>query len=290
MKIPKFLSLLQDVLVKEQSESALRRTTYSVRHNPSSASVSKEGVVTGACLRQLYYKASAEPSSEPSDGGSILKMEFGNVIHDYLASKLQKIPGLTYKAEVPGKLIVDDLTKEVSYRLDGLVFGGEEYDNTLGGVEIKTVFGRKMDSIKEYGPSDDHLLQIVCYFKALPEVKWFSLLYFARDTGYRIEYQLFKDGDDIYMYGPGVSEPTKLLFTWEQIKERFKTYEGYLERKELPPRDYKVWLSPSGQIMAVKTIKGDKYKSDWRCLYCNWKTKCWSGTDAFKDTYNATKE
>lgn len=287
MKIPKFLDLLQDVLTKEQNENSARRSTYGVRHNPSSASVRDGSRVIGACLRQLYYKSTGEPVSEPSDGGSLLKMDFGNVIHDYLADKLKKIPGLNYTEEFPGKLLVDDLTKELSYRLDGLVLTGEEYAGSTGGVEIKTVFGRKMDSIKVEGPSEDHLLQIVCYFKALPSVKWFSLLYFARDTGYRIEFHIWREGEDLYIQGPSIPYPKKLHYKWEQIKERFKEYEGYLERKELPPRDYKVWLNSSGEVMNVKTIKGEKYKSDWRCTYCAYKTKCWSQPDAFKESYNS---
>lgn len=291
MKVPKFLRLLDDVLRQEQKEYEAKRKekAYEFRHNPSSASLRRaDGNVVGACNRKLYYKATGTMVPEDVETSALLKMDFGNVIHDYLARKLKKIPDIVYSDEVPGRYLASGLTKEISYRLDGLIATGPEYDNTVGGLEIKTVFGQKLDKIKREGPEPDHILQILCYFEARKDVSWFSLIYIGRDSGYRIEFNFVRDvhsGGILQEHSGGYVPLCGLSFAG--IKDRFQELEQFIEKKEVPPRDFKVWLRPDGSIQEYKQIKGEKYKSDWQCVYCPYSKDCWSQPDAFKDSYNA---
>ena len=115
-----------------------------------------------------------------------------------------------------------------------------------------------------------------------PSIKWFSLIYLARDNGYRLEYHITRDGDTYFLDGKKIKE-----LSFEKIKARWKTLEGHIERKEVPAREFKVFLNSDMEIQKTKTIKGDTHKSDWRCLYCPYaETVCWKGDDTWDDSYN----
>jgi hypothetical protein len=64
------------------------------------------------------------------------------------------------------------------------------------------------------------------------------------------------------------------------MKARRKALETAVESKTLPPRDYKVFLNKDGEIQEMRQSKGEKYKSDFWCLYCDYAKKCWSMPDA----------
>ena len=128
---PKFLSILDDVF--EAEVKARDSIDREMRHYPSSASfVKSDGSVVGSCLRQLYYRATKEPESNPRDMTGFLQTGFGGAIHDFLISKLQKSKVVKLTPESSGRITVDPLTKEISFRLDALV----SHKGDIGGLEI----------------------------------------------------------------------------------------------------------------------------------------------------------
>lgn len=249
------------------------------RHNPSSASIETATGVQGACLRQLWWRAKKEPETNPMELTGMLQAGFGDAIHTFILGKLKRSKQIQITAETGGRTYVDDLTKEISYRLDGLV----TYEGAQGGFELKTTQGMALTGkgwgIKDSGPKTDHLLQVICYFKVNPALKWFSLVYVARDSGYRLEFHIIRNGDKFFVDGRDCG------LTFANIAKRWKELEGFIERNELPPRDYKVWLNPKGEIQDIKQVRGEKYKSDFRCLYCSFKNKCWTAEDAKHAAY-----
>lgn len=285
---PRFLDLLKEVY--EEDTKSRDAKTIEVRHNPSSASIKKpDGTVVGACLRQLYYKATGQEVSEKKELTTKLQGDFGNAIHEKLQDKLQKSKRITLVPEASGKVAVDGLTKEVSYRLDGLV----SYHGELGCLEIKTVQSFALTRmLKEVGgPKESDILQILSYFGTNPDLRWAALLYFGRDTAFRSEHHILKQTDGTFTIKGITPEKTEKKIeglSYEEIVKRWKELETYLEKAETPPRDYKVVLDKEGKVTPKRTKNHVDYKSDFRCMYCSYRTTCWAGPDAAKDSYTVS--
>lgn len=282
---PNFINLLEEVYEEEdRKRSENVETEY--RHNPSSASmVAEDGVVYGACLRALYYKALKEPISDVKPLTTKLQGDFGNGIHDVLTKKLLLSKRIKIIPESPGKVIVDPLTKEVSFRLDGLV----THKGEQGCLELKTMQSFGLQSmVRSGGPKEAHLLQVLCYFGTNPDLRWASLVYFGRDNAFRAEYHIYKDPITNKFMIKGVTpnqrekEINKLSF--EKIVERWKELEEHVEKKILPRRDFKAVLSKEGEVVDKRTKNSVDYKTAYQCTYCSWKTKCWSGPGAQEDS------
>lgn len=280
---PRFLDLLKEVY---EDEAKIPRSGE-FRHNPSSASVKKaDGSVVGACLRQLYYKATNEPISDPKDFTNVLQADFGNGIHDRVVAKLQKSKKLRLIPEAAGQVTVDELTQVVSFRLDGLVtFRGE-----LGCLEIKTQqsFGLQR-MIRSGGPKESDVLQVLSYFGTNPDLRWAALVYFGRDNALRAEYHIYKDENGQFMIRGILPEraerPIAEGLTFEGIVARWKELEAAVRENHVPARDYKVVLTKEGRVTDKRTKNGVDYKSDFRCMYCPYMTTCWSGPNAVEAAY-----
>ena len=159
-------------------------------------------------------------------------------------------------------------------------------------IEIKTTGNQQLTSkwfgIKHFGPKPDHLLQCITYMNVEPAVEWVALIYLDRDTAYRIEYHIVKKGDTYFLDGKEIKG-----LNFKGIQNRWMELEKYIELNNIPPRDYKVWLGKDGRVQKTKTKDGKIIgKSDFRCMYCDFKDKCWSLPGAWEDSFNqpATEE
>lgn len=280
---PIFLKLLDEVYAEEDKA---RTSTSDYRHNPSSASMVKEdGSVAGSCLRALYYKATKEQVSDLKDLTVKLQGDFGNGIHDKITDKLVKSDKIKIIPESAGKVIIDTLTKEVSFRLDGLV----THKGEQGCLELKTMqsFGLQR-MVKEGGPKEAHILQVLCYFGTNPDLRWASLVYFGRDNAFRAEYHIYKDPESRKFMIKGITpnQPEKEIvdLSFEKIVSRWKELEEAVEQRLLPKRDFKVVLDKNGLVTDKRTKNGVDYKSSYQCNYCSYQTTCWTGPGALEDS------
>lgn len=280
---PKFLELLDEAYIQEDKKrEETPRVGYN--HNPSSASiVQDDGTVVGACLRSLYYKVTQEPSSDARDLTSRLQADFGNGIHDRLQEKLGKNSKIRLLSENPGKVLVDSLTHEISFRLDGLV----THKGEQGCLEIKTMqsFGLQR-MVKEGGPKPAHILQILCYLATNENLRWAALIYFGRDNAYRAEYHVYKDPETQQYVLKGITpnQPEKAInYSFDKIVSRWKELEVAVEKKELPRRDFKAVLDKEGKVTAKRTKNGIDFKTSYQCSYCSWQAKCWAEPGAEED-------
>ena len=286
---PNFVQILDNVFREDAKKWVDYRKDAEYRHNPSSATAEIKGKVEGACLRQLYYKATKVTESDPQDPTNKYAAFMGDAVHFAIQRQLQKSREVSFMPETKGKVLVDGLTKEVSYRLDGLVSSNSQ----IGGLEIKTTQGEALHSkfygIKVKGPKLDHLLQVITYFNSFPGLSWFVLFYIARDDGYKLQFDITRDGNKYKVFSLDGKDLSYLIedVTFNSIVKRWATLEDRLKHKIIPKRDYRVWLKDDGTIQDTKQIKGEKFKSDWRCGYCSFKTKCWSEPDARENSYNA---
>lgn len=282
---PNFLSILNGVYL-EDDRKASERAIHEYRHNPSSASMVKDdGTVAGACLRSLYYKATREPISDVKPLTTRLQGDFGNGIHDVLTKKLGLSKDIRIIPESAGRTHVDGLTQEVSYRLDGLV----TYSGEQGVLELKTMQSYGLNAmVKEGGPKEAHVLQILCYFGTNPDLRWAALVYFGRDSAYRAEYHIYKDSEGkLILKGitPNQSERVIEGMSYERIVARWQELEKAVVERTLPKRDFKAVLSKEGKVVDKRTRNWVDYSTDYQCRYCSWKTTCWSSPDAAVDSY-----
>jgi hypothetical protein len=288
-KVPNFLELLEEVLTDELKDKKEKYKDYEYKHNPSSSTMVKDdGTVVGACMRQLWYRATKVPESNPNDLTGLLQMGFGDGIHNWLLAKLQKSKRITLLKEAGGRVTIDPLTREVSFRLDGLV----THKGELGGFELKTTQGFGLSyMLKEGGPKEDHLLQVLDYFATNEAIRWFGLVYVARDSGYRAEFHITKEDDGFYIKGIKPDMPKRKItdLSFDKVKARWKILEGHIERKEEPPRDFKVVFNDEGKIVDSRVKKGYKYKSHFKCTYCSHKDYCWSQPGAQEDSVQVVK-
>ena len=283
LSIPNVLKHLEEAIEIEDKARAAEKREF--HHNPSSASFKVGTETYGACLRQLYYRAVDQQISNPKDFTSKLTAGFGQSIHEWIFQKLSVHKHLHVESEIPGKKLIDPLTKEISYRIDGfLTHKGEK-----GGVEVKTKNGYKLQSmVKHHGPDWADLAQIVTYFEIERELMWYVLLYVARDSGYRAEYHIYRDYNDgeklkyRSIVPDDATHPKDLPVSFGMIKSRWHELEQHIANKTLPPRDYKVALFKDKPI-PERTKNYVKIKSDWRCMYCPWLTHCWTQPDAKND-------
>lgn len=273
---PNFLSILEESYAQEELERSKKPREF--RHNPSSASFKKpDGTVIGACLRNLYFRATSEPESDPKTLTTKLQADFGNGIHDVVLKRLKDAKGMVLSPEAAGRAVVDPLTKEISYRLDGLV----SYRGELGGLEIKTKQSFAVQKyLKNGSPDETHLLQVLSYFGTNPDLRWFSLVYFARDTAYRGEYHIYRDTESSDFLIESVTpklRPKRITdLSFAGIVSRWRDLELSVDKGLLPPRDFKAVLDKEGNVTDKRTKNYVEYKTDFQCAYCSWKTKCWS--------------
>lgn len=284
--IPNFLDLIDEVYESEEKKSSLvAKPGY--RHNPSSATMmGSDGSVVGACLRSLYYKATKQPVTDKRTFTSKLQGDFGNGIHDKLGAVLAKSDKIKISSEVGAKIIIDPLTQEISYRMDGLV----SHKGEMGCLELKTMHSFALQKmVRAGGPKDKDVLQVLCYLGANPELRWASLVYVGRDNAYRAEYHIYRDPETQAMVIQGITpakseRPIKDM-TFEKIVARWKELERHVEKAELPQRDYKAVLTKEGKYTESRQKNSVTYETDYACKYCSWKTHCWTLPDAKDASY-----
>jgi CRISPR/Cas system-associated exonuclease Cas4 (RecB family) len=238
-------------LLDERSERWARK-----RHYPSDVN---------ACLRQLYYKWTVQEESNPNDAGSLLKMRMGDSIHD-LIHEVLKSSGFEIENEVAGRKEVPGLKYQMGYRIDN-IFKDEDGP---AAIEVKSSYGRGITEInKTQKPKDDHLAQCCLYLNLEPQLVRCYLLYYARDNGYRCQFVVDYRNGELCANG----KPSEVKF--EKMIARLATFEEYLEKGQLPPRDFQVAIK-NGEIKDKFQKDKVEYKSDWRCRYCNYRFTCWA--------------
>jgi hypothetical protein len=206
-----------------------------------------------SCLRQLYWKWNDEKSSNPPDTSALIKMKFGDLIHEFLQKKViaGSFPDAIFEKSFEWK--VPDLKFPIVGSPDVIIPSLNE------GIEIKSAYGMGIRQIKENGPKPEHILQASLYHEMTGVPSW-EFVYIARDNSDRVQFHLDYKQETV-----------------DKAIDRFKALEKHLEAKTLPNRDFKVIIAEDGHIQEERTSNKIKYKSMWQCLYCSHMDKCWAG-------------
>ena len=245
-------------LIDQELEKKSLTRRASIAHYPSSASIIGpiDGTVTGDCLRKQYYKFKHPELTESVPIGNIWKMELGNSAHSAVADILSKA-GLQVKTEVSGEATIPGLKLPIRYRMDNVIIFEDGHSE---GLEIKTTYSYSTEYIRKSNrPKLEHHLQANIYC-VLNNFSKFHIVYIDRGSGERYAFEI---------------KPDQNMFT--NTVSRWNTLEEYLDKNELPPRDFNLFINPkTGTMMKEKTVKKVTTKSDWQCLYCSFKKSCWN--------------
>lgn len=253
-----------------------------VSHYPSSASFKySDGTLIGPDLLNQYLGWKGVPPSNLSDGTGLFKMRLGDGTHTEIAKILSRA-GVKAISEVGGKVNIPGLLYPISYRVDGVL----EFDSKTIILEVKSSTYNQIFSdwgVINKGPKEDHLLQVICYLEFVPGADHAVILYVDRADGGMVEFKVSKNKNRYYLNGKMLPE---LSFTG--IVDRWKELETYLKDNKTPDPEYRAWLSDDKlRVMPAKTIKGKKYKTDWRVSYSPYKDYIYLNPDNYKFTFNA---
>jgi hypothetical protein len=262
---------------------------------PSEASVSwtdQHGIerVTGACLRQVWYRLTGTGEPSKPDPYSEWIFALGKAVEQILIEQW-KCMGIL----VGNNIKFYDAKRNISGELDVVLQDPES--SKLFGVEVKSFYGYNATkevcgNTKVVGhPKTSQLLQTLIYVdlcKDLGILDYFKLVYYARDSAHRKEFDVTVI-DDNGQTRPVVDGVVDYRFTMENVYSRYKTLKSHIESNTIPPRDYSIAFSPEkvkqlyelGEVSetAMKEYKRNPAKnpvSNWQCNYCPVRKHCWS--------------
>jgi len=150
----------------------------------------------------------------------------------------------------------------------------------------REIFGNKSRSAQ---PKFDQMIQLLMYlWKFQGQFPYGRMAYFARDDIKRKTFKVAiqQEGEILY---PVIDGKIFRLFTVNDILNRYRELQGYVDRQEVPPADYELQYSPAKieSFHAKKKISDSKYKvwksgkskdyeylGDWRCRLCSYRKIC----------------
>lgn len=268
-------------------------TSYRNRANmyPSQASVKYlhtgygEEVVKGTCLRAVYYRCKGyEP--EPFNARTMYTFACGNIVEDWFTEQIKQM-GIWRGNSI--KFYNNDIG--LSGEIDILIEEPDTGDLVI--VEMKTTAGYY--SWKEIAGNAStkakakpaHLLQIMLYlYEYRDQVSKGVLLYFNLENKDRKQFVISLHEEDGKHY-PVIDGTMYKTFSVQDIHARYIEVQGYIDRNQLPPRDFSMEYTPEvteqknarGEIAKTKYDKWKKNPSknpigDWECSYCAYKEHC----------------
>jgi hypothetical protein len=260
--------------------------------HPSEASVTymdKDGdrVTEGSCLRKCFYRLKGV-TPLPSDSRSELIFAMGRAVESFLIEQWKQM-GVWVDNNV------EFFTQEFGFPLKGEVdtICAEPPNALLYGVEVKSFYGYMataeiMGNKKNPGgPKVNQLLQTLVYTHIFrKDLSCFRMVYMARDdpdnhTTFKVEEE--QEGEIFY---PKVDGKIIREWTVNDVFDRYRLLQEYVDRDELPPRDFEIryddakveYLHSKGKLSKTKYeehIKGKKKAGDWECMYCPFKNECY---------------
>jgi hypothetical protein len=252
--------VLEKIIEEYQKDQDKREGKVQTSHYPSS---------WFKCQRALCYAFLGTPKSNPMTATNWLKLKFADACHDKLTLIID-----AGENEKPQKDTWPGLERPFSMRMD----------NVTGGIplEIKTTFGRGYTH-KEEKLDEDYFAQCYPYNRAL-KTNTGKLVLTARDTGniLQVNYSWtdIKKGHVVCsqwnMYGSKIGSEIKYELDIPVAKyyTTCKAVEGAVKVETLLPGEFKVWIENG--VIKDKQFQRDKkkLKSDWHCLYCDWRDLC----------------
>ena len=235
----------------------------------------------GRCLRSAYYSCTGVQEDIELTVQKNLLFKIG----DY--TELMILDLLERKGILKDKGVKFEIPKyKIAGKLDGII----ELNGKLVGLEIKSIGSNKYSNSQIFGspwnpptPKWQNLFQtlIYCYaFRAT--IDEFILFYIRRDTCEIKEFKvsICPEGDKIY---PVINGQIDRRYNMNDILLRYKVLIEFLEKKELPPREF-MKIYPAKEIAIYKKLgiisqrQLELYKiepfGDYECKFCGYSKLC----------------
>ena len=275
------------VLVRDVLTSYRNRTN----HYPSQASVKYmhtgygEEITKGTCLRAVYYRCKGY-EAEPFNARTMYIFACGNIVEDWFIEQTKQM-GIWKANSV--KFFNNDI--RLSGEIDILVEEPETEELVI--IEMKTTAGYyswkeingNMSTKGKAKPA--HLLQLMLYlYEYREQVSKGVLLYFNLENKERKQFIVKLHEEDGKHY-PVIDGKLYKNFSVQDIHARYEEVQGYIDRDQLPPRDFQ--LEYSAELTELKNTRGEiaktKYEKwkrnptkypigDWECAYCAYQDHC----------------
>jgi hypothetical protein len=176
---------------------------------------------------------------------------------------------------------------EISGRLDGVF----NYNGRKIGLEIKSIGGNNNwinnqiwgSRWNEPSPKWQNLFQTLVYCYAFrDEIDEFILLYIRRDTCEIKEFLISIQPKDGKIY-PCIDGKIDERFSIDDILERYKILREFVDKEELPPREFmKTYnakdISTYVKLGVLSKNQGEKFKEepfgDFECRFCGYSEMC----------------
>lgn len=248
--------------------------------------------VSGGCLRKSWYRLSGQYKADKNDAYSEWIFALGKAVEEILVEQWKQM-GIWVNNNV--KFYVPD--KNISGELDTVL---REPDGTLFGVEVKSfagyqatksIMGNKSTKGK---PKDSQLMQCLIYVDLCSQlgiIDYFKMIYYARDSGARREFNitLTQDGEH---KRPTVDGVVDFRFTMQDIYDRYAQLKQFASSDAPPPRDFEiVWdkdtVEMRNSIGEIAKTTYEKWKrnpqanpiGDWQCRWCSFNKVCYNNKD-----------
>lgn len=225
------------------------------------------------CRRKIYYSKIGETPSNPVELPSLLKMEWGNILHDDIQQRI-KGNGILESFEEWREAEYQGL--KFIYRYDGIL----NVEGKRIVLEIKTVYASGYKSI-ESAPKTEHILQAISYM-VFEKIDAAIILYAGRDNGYikqhTVEMVTVEDSEGLPTQAINVNGmDTDFMTVWRGKVGNMRELKYKIEHKQLPDRDFSIAMKHDKGVITEDFQKDSvKYKSDWHCSYCGFKDLCWA--------------
>lgn len=253
------------------------------RHWPSEASVIRDdGTVVGKCIREQYYIRKHYPVEERVAAHHVRKWHMGKAIEQNEIGYAKEI-GIWIDDDVSFKLDLGDIL--ISGKLDAIYEDEDgrricvEYKTSEGYIFEREVYGkyRRLRGV----PKPEHVLQVMLYLTAFPDLAYGDIFYINRGKLDVIEHIIEMDNGAAVING----EITDL--TLDKIYERYRELTKYLDDDEVPPRDFCPQYSPDCDMEQLRSdgcitkksyeawLNDDILPGFWRCSsWCGFREQC----------------
>lgn len=218
-----------------------------------------------SCKRKVFWDMKNEtPSDDILDDIAWQLFSHGDLLHEGIVNKYKK-SGMYIDDEVSIKIQRDeDLL--YSGRIDLLI----RHDEITVPVEIKSIkdfaykgLTKKNGTVVVVGardsPKTEHIAQLQLYLES-GGFPYGFIHYINKNTDEETLWKVYKDKKEI-----------------DKLLERAKDVIEHIKKNEAPDREYNaiVRTMKDGTKKVTKYGKNGVGTSDWQCIYCKYKTKCW---------------
>ena len=257
------------------------------RHWPSEAAyVKSNGDVIGKCIREQYFIRKQYPVEKAIAAHHIRKMDVGKAI-ELNEIKYAKECGIHVDDDVAFKIDKGDIL--ISGKLDAVYqIDGEkvivEYKTSDGYRFEQAVYG-KYTRVKA-SPKPEHILQVMLYLEAFPDMKRCIIFYLTRSDMYTIEHEIKLFSNQ------AIVNDSPVEFNLGGIYKRYRELTYYLDHDELPPCDFNPSYSDDSDMEdlynrgLINKVSLDDYinkgtlPGHWRCeAFCGYRNICTSMRD-----------